>query len=292
MADAFLRELDAFRSSGGRIAWTVHNILPHGTRYDDEETRLRAGVVERSDVVHVLTPGTADQVEPWFTIPPERVLQVDHPSYLGAYEDWVSRERARQELGIMPDEFVYAVVGAIRPYKGLHELLDAWDQLDPAAEPARRLLIAGGPTEEAGVAEAMERAALHPTVLLHGRQIPPSEIQHFLRAADVAVLPYTRSLNSGAQMLALTFGLPVIVPAGGGLAEATNPAFARTFDPADPSDLARALREAPDLATPAARAAARAEAERRAPGPLSMRFATELRARLESSQRQLAGVPR
>lgn len=280
-SDAFLDELDTVRAAGGRIAWTVHNILPHGTRHDDEEARLRAGVVERADVVHVLAAGTAEQVRPWFTIPSEKVVHVEHPSYLGAYEDWATRGRARQELGIMPDEFVYAVVGAIRPYKGLHELLDAWESLDQAGDAVpRRLVVAGGPTNEAGVAEALERAAVHPTVLLHGYPIPSREIQFFLRAADVAVLPYTRSLNSGAQMLALTFGLPLIVPSGGGLAEATDAAYARTFDPADPPDLARVLGEAPSFATPEARLAARTEAERRAPGPLSRRFARELRSRL------------
>ena len=56
----------------------------------------------------------------------------------------------------------------------------------------RRLVIAGAPTEEPGVAEAMERAAVHPTVLLHGQPVPPSEMQLFMRSADVAVLPYLR----------------------------------------------------------------------------------------------------
>ena len=277
-ADAFLRDLDGFRAAGGRLAWTVHNILPHGSRHDEQEARLRGGVVERCDVVHVMTAQTPERVRSWFHIPTEKVLFVEHPSYTGAYEDWTSREQARHVLGIMPDEVVYAVVGAIRPYKGLNELLDAWERLDDGRP--RRLLIAGGPTEEDGVAEALERAAVQPTVLLHARQIPSEEIQLFLRAADVAVLPYTRSLNSGAQLLALTFGLPVIVPAGGGLAEVVDPRFARTFEPGDADDLARALRAADELLGPDARAAALEEAARRSPAVLSARFAHGLRERL------------
>ena len=276
--DAFLRDLDAFRRSGGRIAWSVHNVLPHGARYEDEEARLATGVVERSDVVHVLAPTTTAHVGGWYRLPPDKVLTVEHPSYIGAYEDWVTPERARHDLGIMPDELVYAVVGRIRPYKGLTELLDAWDGLEVDAP--RRLLIAGEPTGERGVGEALERAAAHPTVILHARAIPPHEIQWFLRAADVAVLPYLRSLNSGAQMLALTFGVPVIVPSGGALADVMDERYARTFDPADPASLVGALREAGDLATPDARMAAREEAERRAPGALSLRFTRELRERL------------
>jgi glycosyltransferase involved in cell wall biosynthesis len=276
--EAFLRDLDAFRGSGGRIAWTVHNVLPHGARFEDEEARLATGVIERSDLIHVLAPTTAAHVGGWYRLPEDKLLTVEHPSYIGAYEDWVTRERARHDLGIMPDELVYAVVGRIRPYKGLTELLDAWDGLE--GETPRRLLIAGEPTDEPGVSDALDRAAAHPRVILHARPIPPQEIQWFLRAADVAVLPYLRSLNSGAQMLALTFGLPVIVPSGGALTDVTDQRYARTFDPTDHASLVRALRDAGDLATQDARTAAREEAERRAPSLLSLRFTRGLRERL------------
>lgn len=276
---AFLARLDDYRSAGGRIAWTIHNALPHEARFEAQEARFRAGVVERADVVHVLAKGTVDHVAPWFSVPVDHVLHVPHPSYIGAYEDSVSRLQARHELELGPDELVFLVTGAIRPYKGLGGLLDAWDTL-PADTP-RRLVIAGPPGEDPGVAELVERAALHPSVVLHGRRIPAGEMQLFLRAADIAVLPYVASLNSGALMLALSFGVPVIVPAGGGLAEAVGDAYARTFDPHDGAALRDALLRAPELATPVARAAARAAAEALDPVTLSRRFATELRARLD-----------
>jgi glycosyltransferase involved in cell wall biosynthesis len=278
-ADTFLRRLDAFKASGGRLAWTIHNILPHGARFEQEEARLRAGVAERADVLHVLTAGTARHVRPYFELPEHKVLHVPHPSYAGAYEDHVGRLQARHELGVMPDELVFVVAGAIRPYKGLTELLDAWDAL-PADRP-RRLLIAGGPSEEPGIRDVLERAAIHPTVLLHARKIPAGEMQLLLRAADVAVLPYLRSLNSGALMLALTFGLPVIVPAGGGLAEVVSPAFARTFEPGERDDLVAALASAAELATPEAVAAALQVAAALDPVTLSRQFATGLRQHLE-----------
>jgi beta-1,4-mannosyltransferase len=277
----FLARIDRYRDAGGHLVWTVHNVLPHAARFEDEEARLSADIVERAEVVHILAPGTAGLVAPWFTIPPEKILQVAHPSYAGAYEDHVTREQARHELGIMPDELVHVVAGAIRPYKGLGELLDAWDTL-PDDRP-RRLVIAGGPSDERGVAELIERAAIHPTVLLHARKIPAPEMQLFLRAADVAVLPYVRSLNSGALMLALTFALPVIVPAGGGMAETVDARFARTFELSDRSSLVDALRSAGDLVTDQARMAAAEVAARHEPGPLSTRFATEIRARIGMS---------
>jgi beta-1,4-mannosyltransferase len=240
----FLARLDGFRDAGGRLAWTVHNVLPHDTRFEAEEAALRAGVVDRADVVHVLAASTAAQVAPWFRIPPERILHVPHSSYAGAYADHVGREQAREQV----------------------------DELVP-----RRLVIAGPPGEDPGIAALVERAVLMPTVLVHARRIPSDQMQLFCRAADVAV----RSLNSGALMLALTFGLPVIVPAAGGLAEAVDEPFARTFDPDVPSSLDEALLRAPEIATAAGRAAAAAAGAALDPIELSRRFAEGLRAMLD-----------
>lgn len=273
---AFVATLDRYRDAGGRLIWTIHNILPHGARFEDEEARLSADLVERCDVVHTMARRTPEIVAPWFRIPPEKTLLVPHPSYLGAYEDRISREQARHELGLWPGEIVHVVLGAIRAYKGLSQLLDAWDVVSADDRP-RRLVIAGGPTEEAGVTELLERAAVHPAVLLFPSAVEPANVQLFLRAADVAVLPYLRSLNSGALLLALTFGLPSVVPAGGGLAEVVDPAFSRTFELADPESLVAVLREMDTVATPAASLAARAAAEWLAPGPLSDRFSRGLR---------------
>jgi glycosyltransferase involved in cell wall biosynthesis len=275
--------IDRYLDAGGRLVWTVHNIIPHGAEFEREEAALSSDIVDRCAAVHVMSASTPRLVAEWFAIPAAKVLEVPHPSYAGAYEDVVSREQARHELGIAPDEIVHVVVGAIKPYKGLNELLDAWDAM-AADDVPRRLVIAGGPTDEPGVSDVLERAAIHPTVLIHARKIPGAEMQNFLRAADVAVLPYLRSLNSGALMLALTFGLPVVVPAGGGLAEVVDERTARTFEPGDANSLVAALRAADGLVTEEARAEAAAIAAARRPGPLSDRFGAGLRSLLSGPE--------
>jgi glycosyltransferase involved in cell wall biosynthesis len=275
---SFVADVDRYLGRGGRLAWTVHNILPHETRYEDAEIALTAAIASRAHVIHVLTAGTRDLVAPYYDLPAERILHVPHPSYRGAYADHVSRHDARHELGLHADEFVVLALGAIRPYKGLDELLDAWQDV-PRDRP-RRLVIAGTPADLPEVDALVERAAVDPRVLIDARPIPAEEIQHFMRAADVAVLPYRRALNSGALMLALTFGLPVIVPDGGGLAEMVDTAFARTFAAGDRASLAAALARAPGLATYEARRLAAEAAARHDPAELSRRFAEGLRGRL------------
>ena len=275
-ATAFLEQLDGYIALGGRVVWTVHNILPHDTPYEALEAWLAGEVARRAEAIHVMATETVDLVAPHYRLPEDRVFTVPHPGFGRSYPDAISRLDARHELDLDPDELVATMVGAIRPYKGIDDLLDAWARLDRP----RRLLIAGMPGSHPDVARLLERAALDPNVLLDARRIDEAEVQLYLRAADFAVLPYKRSLNSSVLLLALTFGLPILVPDGGGLEELADPAFARTFASGDPDSLLGALRAMPELLTPEARAAAEAAAAALDPVELSHRFASTLRERL------------
>jgi beta-1,4-mannosyltransferase len=277
---AFLAHVDRFLSAGGKLVWTIHNDLPHETRMTDREAELRRAIVARATAIHVLATRTRELVAPWYDVPEAKIVHSPHTNYIGAYEDHVTRDDARYRLGIGPDETVYAFVGAIRPYKGLAELLEAFDRLLARNRRPRRLLVAGWPGKDPEVTAFLERCSVHPHVLLHARKIGSDEMQLFLRAADVAVLPYTRALNSAVLMLAFSFGLPVVAPRLGGIEELVTPDVARLFRPGDTASLVDAISAGDELRTPAARDAALAIARRYDAPEISSRFARDLRERL------------
>ena len=278
----FLGALDAFRTAGGRVVWTAHNVLPHDTPLPDLDAELRRGVVARADVVHVLSEGTVAAAAPLYDIPAEKVLHIPHPAYLGVYPDEVSEADARRRYGLGAGDIVFGLVGRIRPYKGLEELLAGFESLAAAAPDARRrrLLIAGTPTADPSIDALLTRARAHPDVVVDARRLPAEELSIPLRASDVIVLPYRSSLNSGALLLALSFGRPVIAAASPHVTETVGRDASITFEPDDRDALAAALRGADILLTPAAQEAALATARRFDPDALSRRFAAELRERL------------
>jgi glycosyltransferase involved in cell wall biosynthesis len=282
---SFLATMDAFRAAGGRIVWTVHNVLPHDTAYPALDLELRRGVVARADVVHVLSAGTVAAVAAapaGYEIPEAKVLHVPHPAYLGAYPDPVSASDARRHHDLAVDDLVFGFVGNLRPYKGLDDLLVAFEALvaDPPDARRRRLLITGAPARDGSMDALIERAQAHPDVVVDARRIPADELSVPLRASDVMVLPYRDSLNSGALLLALSFGTPVIAAASPHVSETVGPDASITFDPDDRAALGRALRDVDRLLTPDARAAALATAHRFDPAEISRQFAVALRQRL------------
>jgi glycosyltransferase involved in cell wall biosynthesis len=276
--DDFTASLQTFKDAGGRLVWTIHNVLPHDGRHRWAEIDLATLLAEKADAIHVLSDATFDAVGDLYPVDRSKVTVIGISSYLGEYPDWVSREGARERLGIMPEEKVLIALGGIRPYKGLDLLVDTFEPL-ARRDPSLRLLIAGRAGKQEGIAELRHRCARSPRILARFEHLPDDQLQVWMGAADLAVLPYRAVLNSSAFKLAESFGLPVLGPRVGALVDEEGQAHVRLFDPAEDGSLNLALQAAirelvadPDGAA-AARASSRAAAERFAPADMGDAYA-------------------
>src|SRR5205085_2626169 len=80
------------------------------------------------------------------------------------------------------------------------------------------------------------------------RYVTDAEADGWFGGADVVVLPYHRSSQSGPLHMAFAYGLPVVVTAVGGLVEAVEPYEGAVLaQPRDPESLRTAIREAAGL---------------------------------------------
>lgn len=211
----FLAQLESFLARGGRLVWTIHNTLSHDQTFQDLERRLSIRLTELAHVLHFHAAASVAEVAAEFPIPREKVRIARHGHYIGSSPDFLDRDEARAMLGIAPDEDVLLFTGQIRPYKGIETLLAAAERL-LAQRPRLRLILAGKPGFDplAGL-----DPALAARVIQTGRFVEPEEWQLVFRAADLAVYPYRRILTSGSLLLALSHGVPVVVPRVGMTAE-------------------------------------------------------------------------
>ena len=205
-----LDELARFRELGGRIIWTVHNVLPHELLYLAPELVLCRGIAALAHTIMVMNPDTLRLVSDWYSLPPTKTIQIDHPSYLGRFPNTVSGDDARRAHGLKSDDVVLLFVGSLRPYKGLEDLLPAFDRAHAKFE--RLKLLVAGPVGPGYSPEQFEQL-LHPRegLIFEVGYIAPEQMQYWCNAADVMVLPYREALNVSVVSLAATFDLPVAI---------------------------------------------------------------------------------
>ena len=111
--------------------------------------------------------------------------------------------------------------GTIRPYKGLEDLIMAFNEID-AEEVSGLWLTVVGETWE-GCTEPTRLIAESPhreRITFVNDYVSDDVVSAAFSHADVVVLPYRRSSSSGPLHVAMSWGLPVVVSRVGGLPEA------------------------------------------------------------------------
>jgi glycosyltransferase involved in cell wall biosynthesis len=199
-----------------KIFWTAHNLRPHERDHLLLERMIWRillanldGIICMSNVAkrELLDEHPRSRSVPIYTIP--------HGHYRGAYPDVMSKDEARAALGVSADEFLGVFIGQIRPYKGVVQLVRCFVEARLANS---KLLVAGVAND--GLKREIERAAvLGSNISLYFGFVDRNDIQKYLRAADLVILPYIEILNSGSAILALSFDRPILVPAQGALSE-------------------------------------------------------------------------
>lgn len=272
----FSDRLAEVKDRGVRIMWTVHNVMPHESRFPDLERVLRQEIADRADLVHVMCDRTLEEIGDRYAIPEGKVRLVGHGSYVGVYPDLVAPDVARESLGYTSDDTVILMLGGIRPYKGVDLLLDAFEKA-VIRESSLRLVIAGRPGRFSGVAELERRAASHPQIAANFNEIADVDLQHFYKACDVVALPYRAVLNSGSAQLAFSFARPVIAPRLACLSDVENESVGLFYSPGDAEGLADCLVNSISLKNRNYQQAARGLAESYTGEDMSRDFAALLR---------------
>jgi glycosyltransferase involved in cell wall biosynthesis len=139
--------------------------------------------------------------------------------------------------------------GIIRPYKGLEDLVEAFEMLDDDEVAQYWLTVVGETWEGWDLPIRLIEGSRHRSrITLVNRFVEDDEVTAYFAGADAAVLPYHRSSASSPASVAMANGLPLVLTAVGGLPEAVaGYEGAILVPPRDPEALRDAMRRLPQL---------------------------------------------
>jgi glycosyltransferase involved in cell wall biosynthesis len=239
-----------YKFLGKKLVFTAHNI--NAAERDGVDSLLNRLTLRIQyhlvDHVFVHTEDMKNQLARSFCIRQEKVTVI--PFGVG---DMVPQTRltpaeAKQRLGLRDFHRTILFFGRIVGYKGLDLLVDAFGRVAPH-DRNYRLIIAGEPIKESSqhwrdVHKTIESSPMREQVVQEIRYIADEEMETYLKAADVLVLPYKQIFQSGVLFMSHNFGLPVIATDVGtfrdDIIEGTNGYLCR---PNDPEDLAKRIEE-------------------------------------------------
>ena len=237
-----------YKAMGKKIALTAHNVN-QGRRDGNDSllNRLTLRMQYRlTDHIFVHTQKMKAELIAEFGVHDRVVTVIRHPINDAFPDTELTPADAKRKLGLRSSEKAILCFGRIKPYKGIEHLLSAFQQLTKN-DPNYRLIIAGEvqKSNEQYMADLKQTIRLElerSQIILKTQFIPDAEMEIYLKAADVMVLPYNEIFQSGVLFLSYTFGLPVIATDVGSFREEIvegNTGF--LCQPGNPADLAKTI---------------------------------------------------
>jgi glycosyltransferase involved in cell wall biosynthesis len=227
-----------YKLVGKKIALTVHNV--NQGRRDSNDSLLNRVTLRiqyrLADHMFVHTRKMKNELVEDFGVCEKSVTVIRH----------LTPAAAKLRLGIKGDEKAILFFGRIKPYKGLEHLLAAFQKL-VISDVNYRLIIAGEVQKGnekylAEIQQVVRRELDRGQIILKIQFIPDEEMEVYLKAADVLVLPYNKIFQSGVLFLGYSFGLPVIATDVGSFREEiVEGETGFLCRPGDPSELARTI---------------------------------------------------
>ena len=229
--------------TGKTIVFTVHDLY----QFDKQPLRGKLQIeIARwivflfSDAIHAHNHFTRKLIETKY-LRKRGIAVIPHGNYIGYYPNQISKSEARRNLGLPDDAFVYLFLGLLRPYKGLEDLFDAFKEIEHSEA---RLLVVGRVFGDDSYELKLKKLIRDDfRIKLVPEFIPDKDLQIYLKASDIFVLPYKDITTSGAAALALSFGRPILAPSITSFPEVVTSMTGILYDTEEPKALVSALYE-------------------------------------------------
>lgn len=234
-----LGTIAAMAKSNGhtRIVAIADNIIPHEKRHGDRI--LTRYFVKKIHAFITMSQAVRNDLMQ-FGIPLHKSSYCPHPLY-DNFGEPLSRERARELLGLSRSDKMVLFFGFIRDYKGLDLLLKALAQ--PSLKNLDIKLVVAGEfyTKPGPYHQLVKDLGIENSVVWHTDFIPNEKVRQYFCAADLVAQPYKSATQSGVTQVAYHFEVPMLVTNVGGLPEMVPHLKAGYVTNTEPKEIAEAI---------------------------------------------------
>jgi len=235
---SFIAELLLLKLLGVKIVWTVHNIVSHEGNFEFLELFFTKFLAKLCKKIIVHSSSAKREVVKICRARESLIKVIPHGNYINCYQNVISKAQAKNKLQLKAEKIVFLYFGLVRPYKGIPELIQAFNKLNYSQA---RLLIVGKPLNNEIAHDILKRCEENKNIETFFEFIPDDEIQIYMNAADVVVLPYRDFLTSGAVILAMSFSKPIIGPAIGCMLDVLDDKGSIMYNPLEEESLLKTM---------------------------------------------------
>jgi glycosyltransferase involved in cell wall biosynthesis len=243
---SFLLELLILRIFGIKIVWTVHNLISHESGFPAIELFANRFTCLFCNQIIVHGSSIRNEVIRKYRIiriPPINVIPL--ANYINYYENKVDQIEARRQLRLSLDDRVFLYFGLVRQYKGVVELINSFNELTEKSRiDGIKLLIVGRPFNNEVKEEVISRCKGNEKILTVLKYVDDKDVQIYMNAADVVVLPFKNILTTSSVSLAMSFGKPIITPAIGNIPDDLNREGGFLYEASERDGLLNAMKQA------------------------------------------------
>lgn len=220
--DRHMGLLLALKANGAIICWTLHNLIDH------DPTNLQRSlcdyaikrIINVSTCIFSHTKGSERILSDYCNYDlSKKTVVLEHPLY-----------DSLRAAGTVPKEIntstlkgkrVFLSMGMLRPYKGIPDLLTAFEAFMSRIPVRMTHLIVAGQISDVKIKQKLLQinGSLLDSITIIDRKLTDQEMVGLINISDVSVTPYKKILTSGSFFLSSTFGLPTIAPTIGAFPE-------------------------------------------------------------------------
>ncbi|MEO6837525.1 MAG: glycosyltransferase [Ginsengibacter sp.] len=192
-----------------KLVWTPHNLVPHNSKYIKVHRFCRHFFARNMTWIRLFSlislPAFIDELK----CDKKKFRIIQEGSLVEYYPNHAGKTESRDHLKIDQDKLVLLYLGFIKPYKGISELIEYFNE----SFTDNAILLIAGKVMDQGYFQTIEKAIKgNKNIVVVDRFIKEDELQYFFNAADVVTLPFKKIENSGSVVLSMSFKKPVIAP--------------------------------------------------------------------------------